>query len=106
MKLFQLAILGGLAVAVFGVVANAGADSSSGRQRVSQQMTCGDFLRFDDDAKPEGIHWFARQADGMIDGDVTDRMVAPLVERCKAAPAARLASQVRAETIAVRMTPS
>jgi hypothetical protein len=92
-----------LAVAVGSLSAWAAfADARPARQPIRPQMTCGDFLRFDDEAKPEVVYWFAskaesRNADVVVDVDATDRLVPTLVERCQAAPAAPLAQQVSAE---------
>src|SRR5262245_17150228 len=68
-----------------------------------RQMTCSDFVRIDDDVKPEIVYWLTmrhgpRTPVGVIDVDATDSMVPALVERCKSAPTASLAQKVKAET--------
>jgi hypothetical protein len=66
-------------------------------------MTCGDFLRINDDVKPEIVYWLATRGEpgnggAVIGVDVTDSMVPALVERCKEAPTASLSQKVKAET--------
>ncbi len=83
------------------------AQSSGGRQPIRQQMTCGDFLRLDDLAKPEAVYWVAtrglkRNGGVPIDPDATDEMVPAIVERCKGAPTAPLVQHVSAETEKLR----
>jgi acid stress chaperone HdeA len=83
------------------------AQSSAARQPIRQHMTCSEFLRVDDLAKPEIVYWLATRSGGgtgaaVVDADTTDRMVPTLVERCKDAPNALLLQQLKAETEKLR----
>jgi acid stress chaperone HdeA len=68
-----------------------------------RQMTCGDFLRVDDAAKPEIVYWAATRdrrgghVNAAIDVDATDRIVPVLVEKCRDVPKASFWQTVKAE---------
>ena len=68
------------------------------------QMTCADFLRLDDAAKPELVYWAAiharrgRLGTDVIDVGDTDSVVPLLIEQCKGAPRESFWRKVRAET--------
>src|SRR5262245_54058702 len=95
-----------IAAASVAVMLTAGSDvasaqSSSSRKPI-RQMTCGEFLRVDDNVKPEIVHWLAirgepRNSSMVVDVDATDSIVPAVVERCKDAPAASLSQTVRTE---------
>ena len=89
----------GIVLVGFGIVS---AQSGPSRVPVRLIATCGDFLRVDDDAKPEVVYWLATRGGAgnsgtLIGVEATDRMVPVLVERCKAAPTAPFAKTVKAQ---------
>ena len=82
------------------------AQSSPHRKPIGQ-MTCGDFLRVQDDVKPEIVFWLATRDEARNGGivtsvDDTDSMVPVIVERCANAPMASLTQTVKAETERLR----
>ena len=100
-------VIGSAAIVLFAGSSPALAQSSTGRQPIRQHITCGEFLRSDDLAKPEIVYWLAIRGakgngDTVVDADETDSMVPALVERCKDAPTALLSQQVKAEAERLR----
>jgi len=78
------------------------AQSTSSRTPIRLITTCGDFLRTDDDAKPEIVYWLTTRSGrgnpaGAMGVEATVRMVPVLIERCKETPVASLAQTVRAQ---------
>jgi len=106
MNAHQIAI-GSTAFVLFAGSSPALAQSGAGRQPIRQHMTCGEFLRSDELAKPEIVYWLAiRGAKDhgatLIDADTTDGMVPALVERCRDAPTTPLSQQLKAEAEKLR----
>jgi hypothetical protein len=68
-----------------------------------RQMTCADFLGYEDAAKPEIVYWAAihdrsgRLVADPVDVDETDRIVPVIIGKCKTAPGDRLWQTVRSE---------
>ena len=90
----------GLAVTLLAGSSVAFAEPRSSRQAMRPQMSCSDFLRLEDQAKPEIVYYLATRGErrNVLDIDATDGMVPAIVERCKEAPTTPLSLQVKAET--------
>ena len=103
----RIVLTGGLAASLIAGLGLALAQASPSRQPIRPQMTCREFLRSDDGAKPEIVYWFATRStlgasDAVIDVEATDRLVPILVDRCNAAPGSSLSRQVDAEASRLR----
>ena len=90
-----------LAVSLLADSSVAFAEPSSSRQSMRPQMSCRDFLRLEDLAKPEIVYYLATRGERLnggpvLDVDTTDGMVHAIVERCKDAPTTSLSLQVKA----------
>jgi hypothetical protein len=94
--------IGGLAITLLAGSSIALAEPSLSRQSMRAQMSCRDFLRLEDQAKPEIVFFLATRGEPrnspLLDVEVTDTLVPAIVERCKDAPTTSLLFQVRAET--------
>jgi acid stress chaperone HdeA len=105
MKARPILLSGSVAAAL--ITGSIDALAQSGRQPIRSQMTCQEFLRSDDAAKPEIVYWFATRStlgasDAVIDVEATDRLVPVVVERCNGAPGSSLSRQVSAEATRLR----
>ena len=100
---FHWVPIAGLAVTLLAGSSAAFAEESRSRQPMRPQMSCSDFLRLEDQAKPEIVYYLAtrdelRNGRPVLDIDATDGMVPGIVERCKDAPTTSLSLQVKAES--------
>jgi len=86
-----------LAMAAFGgVLALAGAPSAMAAPSHGTDMTCKDFLTYDQVQRPKVIYWAegvqtkGKPQDAVIDIASTDQVIPIIVQQCKAEPTASL----------------